>query len=727
MTQSIKLDAKEIKRRVPIETVLKHFGSTPGSNGIHWHCPKPENHKNGDGNPSLTIKSDKVLCWSQKCFGEKAADIFQFIEVMENITDFRRQMSRACEIGGISPINGSSQEVIQKIPDRKIVATYDYTDEVGNSLFQCVRFVPKDFRQRRPDGKGEWIWNLKDTRLVLFNLPGIVKNPSVIIFEGEKDTQAAETMLPEGYTATTSPMGAGKWRAEYSALLSGKDVLICPDTDKPGQQHRDQIGKALQGIAASVRVIKLPPTSKDLAEWIEMGGTAEQFGKMIETAEPWRPSLTTHSSIQEKPQTREWPVLPEEALYGLAGDVVRGILPYTEADSVALLVHFLAEFSAIIGRRESKPWIEIDGCKVPLLFWAVIVGETSKSRKGTAAKRVQQLFQAADSTWTRGKHSGGLSSGEGLIYAVRDPEPDDEENHRKTRDLGIEDKRLFLVQPEFGSILRIMQREGNSLSGQLREAWDGQNLKPMTKGNRIQASDPHIVVCGHITQDELLKNLTDIEISNGLGNRFNWYLVKRSKYLPLPPPIPEDLALNFTERIQQVLAFIQRIFQHDGLSNTVGLDQEARKAWIQIYPQLSEGLPGMAGSLLDRAEAQVRRVAALYALLDEKREVEPVHLMAAVALWNYSVESVQYIYGDLVGDPVSDKILAALEAAGEDGLSDTDISGLFGRNVGASRLEIAKSFLIEQKRIEVRQEETAGRPRRVFVYLTKKHEKTKKE
>ena len=207
------------------------------------------------------------------------------------------------------------------------------------------------------------------------------------------------------------------------------------------------------------------------------------------------------------------PDLDRAAYHGLAGEVVDLFTPHTEAHPVALLVSFLAEVGALIGRG---PHLTIDGAYHPLLFWPVLVGQSSKSRKGTAGKRIHNLISRAVPDWTRGAYKGNLSSGEGLVFAVRDPEYKEEVIKEKGRptgetisllvDKGVLDKRLFLVQSEFGSVLRVMSRDGNSLSGVLREAWDGEDLAPMTKGSRIRATAPHIGIVGHVTRDELLRD-----------------------------------------------------------------------------------------------------------------------------------------------------------------------------------------------------------------------------
>jgi hypothetical protein len=403
-----------------------------------------------------------------------------------------------------------------------------------------------------------------------------------------------------------------------------------------------------------------------------------------------------------------WPVLDSAAYHGLAGDIVRLIEPHTEADPVALLVSLLAEVGVMLGR---SPHLTLDGAHHPLLFWPVLVGQSSKSRKGSAAQRVKTVLSLADPSWTRGECKGTLSSGEGLAYAVRDPQYREEPVKEKGRpisetvpllvDAGVTDKRLFLVQSEFGVVLRVMAREGNSLSGVLRDAWDGLDLAPMTKAHRVKATAPHIGIVGHVTSDELRRNLTDTEASNGFGNRFVWLAVRRSKELPFSSA-PD---LSDQERLARELGCV---LQKGRTVRTIGLTDEAREDWAAIYHDLSADRLGLAGALLARGEAQVMRLAALYALLDGQAEIDRVHLTSALALWEFAEASTRLIFGDATGDPIADTILRAVQASGE--LSDSQISNLFGRHVSAGRLDRAKTTLVTAGMIHYETIETGGRP-----------------
>jgi hypothetical protein len=206
-------------------------------------------------------------------------------------------------------------------------------------------------------------------------------------------------------------------------------------------------------------------------------------------------------------------------------------------------------------------------------------------------------------------------------------------------------------------------------------------------------------VVGHVTQAELLRNLNDTEMANGFGNRFCWFCVKRSKYLPFAENPSQDMMAKLVTKLQAVLKFTRTVEE-------IGMTERAKAAWCEIYQELSQGTGGLAGALLDRAEAQVRRIAALYCLLDSKHDVDEKHLFAAMALWKYAAESAKFIFGDSIGDPISDSILTALQNGP---MSDTGISALFGRNVPADRLSHSKATLLAQRKIFKTVETTDGR------------------
>ncbi len=190
----------------------------------------------------------------------------------------------------------------------KIVATYPYHSADGKLLFEAVRFDPKEFCQRRPDGKGRWIWNLDGVQRVLYRLPELLSaDPAkwVFVVEGEKDVDNVRAL---GLVATCNPVGAGKWGklADDSALY-GRRVCIIADKDKPnsktgrirGREHAEDVAQRLYGKAATVRNIELPGDGKDASDWIESrdgcdpGELAAALLRMAEDAPEWMPKADT--------------------------------------------------------------------------------------------------------------------------------------------------------------------------------------------------------------------------------------------------------------------------------------------------------------------------------------------------------------------------------------------------------------------------------------------------
>jgi len=175
---------------------------------------------------------------------------------------------------------------------RRIVVTYDYTDASGKMLFQVVRFAPKSFAQRRPDGKGGWAWNRDGVEPVLYRLPRVLQTVAnggrIFIVEGEKDVAALEGA---GLIATCNVGGAGKWRREYGETLRGARIAVLPDNDEPGRKHAADVARSLHGIAAEVRVVELPglPEKGDVTGWLANGGTPEKLLELIEAAAVFAP------------------------------------------------------------------------------------------------------------------------------------------------------------------------------------------------------------------------------------------------------------------------------------------------------------------------------------------------------------------------------------------------------------------------------------------------------
>ena len=213
-----------------------------------------------------------------------------------------------------------------------------------------------------------------------------------------------------------------------------------------------------------------------------------------------------------------------------------------------------------------------------------------------------------------------------------------------------------MFEPEFANVLRVLERQGNRLSSVIRDAWDGRTLRTLTRTTSAKATGAHISIVGHITADELRRYLDRTEIANGFGNRFLWVCVRRSKSLP-------EGGRMHTVDVGPLVAELREAVRFAGTVGRVEREPSARELWHDVYDELSEGLPGLVGALTGRAEAQVMRIAHVYALLDQSAEITHEHLEAALEVWHYCLDSVRHVFGSSLGDPIADTILDALRKA----------------------------------------------------------------
>lgn len=370
------------------------------------------------------------------------------------------------------------------------------------------------------------------------------------------------------------------------------------------------------------------------------------------------------SKSQDSSDIAAFPKLDrQKALYGLAGDVVRAIEPHSESDPVALLVQMLVGFGNLIGR--SAHFVAEADYHYTNLF-TVIVGDSSRGRKGSSLGHILRLLEAVDDKWT-GCIAGGLSSGEGLIHHVRDE--DDDFMSGAVR----QGKRALVKESEFASVLRVQGRDGNILSTIIRQSWDNGNLSVMRRDRPDRATNAHISIIGHITSDELKRCLKDTDAVNGFANRFLWVSSRRSKKLPEGGDFHKADVAPLVRRLKESAEFARRV-------GVMSRDEEARELWREIYDKLDDEIPsGRLGATLNRAEAQIGRLSCLYALLDNSHIVKRIHLEAAKAVWDYCVASTRYIFSENVLSKKAQKFLDALNKAGDKGLNKTQ---LYSKNGG---------------------------------------------
>ncbi len=337
-----------------------------------------------DSDPSLSFNSETGLF---KCFGcNESGDAFHFYKLKHGLASFPEVLQG---IGQDFGINGSgSRSTTTGKGNGRIVAEYEYVDEKGDLLFQVVRFDPKDFRQRRPDGKGGWIWNMKEVQRVPYRLPEVLKAELVLIPEGEKD---CDNLRKWGFTATTSPGGAEKWEAQYNEALAGRDVILLPDNDMPGRKHIEKIAKSLKDVARSIKVVELPglKEKQDVSDWIETGVTKEELEKMIAECPPWEPEEDPEEAAKSLfPRGPfPWEVLPPAIAMSLK-QLARACASSPTSLPGAAVSIFASVIGSTVSVSPKRSWNE------PLIFWNCDIRPSGSGKTPAARKLCQVLYEA---------------------------------------------------------------------------------------------------------------------------------------------------------------------------------------------------------------------------------------------------------------------------------------------------------------------------------------------
>jgi hypothetical protein len=331
----------------------------------------------------------------------------------------------------------------------------------------------------------------------------------------------------------------------------------------------------------------------------------------------------------------------------------------------------------------------------PNLFVA-LVGKSARGRKGTSWGYMIEMFRQVDKSWTKERVQPGLSTGEGLIQAIADNQADS----------NTADKRLMVFEDEFSNVLRVMSRWGNTLSTTLRSAWDGRKLQVMTRESPLRASGVHISIIAHTTQHDLDRYLNQTDIFNGFANRFVWGNVKRSKLLPNGGRVPKEQLSRLTEKLKKSVEFAKN-------QKEVGLSANAARLWTQTYPRLTAEAPGLFGAVTSRAEAQVRRIALIFALLDRSREVRSKHLLAALEVWRFCEDSARFIFGGRSTESVGARVSRILQEA-KTKLTRTEISQALKHHVSSADITQALEELRENGLIRTKSIKTGGRSAEVW-------------
>ena len=388
------------------------------------------------------------------------------------------------------------------------------------------------------------------------------------------------------------------------------------------------------------------------------------------------------------PESTPWPDPPADAAYhGVLGDIARAVAPYTEADPVAVLGTGIAMFGAACG---DGPML-YQGSRQRTNLSLLLVGETGfRGRKGTALDVERGVFALAYPDLA-GLWLVGVASGEAIT------------GHLGRHEL---EERVLIVETEFGRLLTIMNREGSTLSAVLRNAWDGVPLGHARARDESLVTRHHVTLLGHITPVELRAKLTDTDAANGFANRLLFLAVRRTRLVPFPAS-PDEHVREFIEPLHRAIVEAR-------VPRELFFDVAAHGRWTDFYAELARAPRlGLAGAVTGRHEAQVARLALVYAVADRSTEVGLVHLEAAIALADYARRSATWALGDSTGNRHADVLRRMLDD-GEIGWKEAKIA--LGLRTAADMAE-AVAVLVDAGLAELVPIAApgGGRPRRVLM------------
>jgi hypothetical protein len=398
-----------------------------------------------------------------------------------------------------------------------------------------------------------------------------------------------------------------------------------------------------------------------------------------------------------------------EAFRGVLGEFVACVCEKSEAHPAPVLAQTLAMTGCAVGRG---PHIMIGPGDFhrPKLF-VLTIGKSARARKGTSLKAPTMLMERVDPTL---RHVRDLSSGEAAIDLFRDEsiEVDPDTNEETVTHPGAEDKRAVIVLEEYGGLLRKAKGQTNTLFANLRLLWDDNRIENVTRGGgRITASDHVAATLNHIVKDELV-DLTSAgtELSNGFMNRHLFVYSGKTS----PKPFGQDLSPLMWEH------FVNEFRQSIRFGSVMGaypLAADARVLWNEdLYPRLwAAEYEGIVDAVTTRGAAYVLRMAMVYAILDRAKLIQPEHLIAAEAVWDYSVATAHWVWGDISTNKVLTDVWNTLRGLGGQGIKRWDLHEQVGKHHGKKRFGEALDHL-ESVGFALRTKEpTGGRPAELWM------------
>lgn len=589
-----------------VEAAIGARGGDSRKRESAFTCPEPEHHQHGDAHPSARYNSAKRTWWCP----------------VGNVGGGYQDLARRLGL-----LNGTQRHDQTQRRARRVVATYPYRDEHGAVLFEVLRFEPRGFGQRRPDGNGGYVYNLTGTRRALYRLPELRAADAqalVHVVEGERD---ADALVALGLVATTNPGGAGKWKPEYSESLRGRRVIVIPDNDTPGRQHAAQVAASLGGIAVSVQVLTLPdlPPKGDISDWLAAGGSRETLEALVADVEnaggdqaDAEPTMTVDEGSDDAQNDADepdaLPTFPEAAWRGVFDEYRQAMAGTSEADDS---VHFAAFWAMAAARLRRRVWTHYAFPHFANVF-LVNLGPTGDG-KTSAMRQAVRAFSTDALKLLR-----GVGSAEGLADWMTPPEGTPLVSH-------------VIVLEELAALLLRGKWDGATLVPFLTETFDTPDVYEVPfRKNPIRVPEPTPTLLAGSTPEWFWRSMREHDFFGGFGNRI-FYLVGRAK-APIPMPTKPAPAPLLT-----VQAIIEQI---DTLpSGEAHLAPDAADVWREFYlAWKGTRFDALTAAATKRIPTYAIKLALLYAVLERTVPIITAdQVRAAILVGDFGAKSAAWL------------------------------------------------------------------------------------
>ncbi len=577
---------EEILNSLDIKSFYDTELSSLKTNSTGWAqalCPFHEDTK-----PSFSVN---LHTGRFRCFGcDNRGSVFDFY-MERNSVDFPEAKRALAELAGVSTK-----------PERREMETYDYTDETGDLIFQTVRYKPKDFRQRRPDGNSGWAYNLTGVRKVPYNLSDVLKSETVIIVEGEKD---ADNLGRLGFTATCCPMGAGKWKPEYNEHFRDRDVMIIPDNDEPGMKHSREVANSLKGFARTIKILDLEGIAEkeDITDWIERryeegkddSEVRDELLSLIEDTSEWE--------AEERKIIVPTLSFPSEVMTGIAGDFATLYSQYLESPPEFFFFSFLTCLGSYLSDRLTTN-LEIH--PQPRLF-TILVGESADDRKSTAATKTIEFFK--DTLIEGFEVCYGVGSAEGLQERLLKASP----------------SKLLLFFDEFKSFVDKCSIKGSTLLPCVNTLFELNRYESQTKHSSVKLDNSYLSILAATTKATFDSMWSSTFTNIGFNNRL--FLVSgtgKRKYA-MPQQIPEAQKKGIKQSLLEIISQITP-------SLSMEITRPARDTFEEWYLNLDQSIH------TKRIDTMALRLLPLLAVNEKKTHIDRDVIEKTVVISNWQLE-----------------------------------------------------------------------------------------